>query len=70
MDVLPIPPAPIKAMGVEFSARLTTSSISSSRPKQAGDGGGNSPGGILDVHVRPCALSCLILLTWAESKGW
>ena len=48
MDVFPIPPAPIRAMGVSFSARPMTFSISSSRPKQVlGGGGGDSPGGML-----------------------
>ena len=48
MDVFPIPPAPMRAIGVRLSARSMISSISSSRPKQAlGDGGGNSPGGTL-----------------------
>ena len=48
MEVFPIPPAPMRAIGVRFSARLTTFSISSSRPKQVlGGGGGNSPGGTL-----------------------
>jgi len=52
MDVLPIPPAPMSAMGVRFSARPTIFLISSSRPKQGGGGGGNSPVGTLEVHVR------------------
>ena len=44
MDVLPIPPAPIRAIGVRLSARPTILSIKSSRPKQApGGGGGGSP---------------------------
>ena len=51
MDVLPIPPAPIRAIGVKFSARPTIFSISSVRPKQAGGGGGHSPGGILYIYV-------------------
>ena len=47
MDVLPIPPAPIRATEVRLSAKVTTSSISSSRPKQAlGAGGGSSPVGL------------------------
>ena len=32
MDVLPIPPAPMRASGVRFPARLTILSINSSRP--------------------------------------
>jgi len=48
MDVFPIPPAPMRASGVELSARQTIFSISSLRPKQAlGGGGGNSPGGTI-----------------------
>jgi hypothetical protein len=44
IDVFPIPPAPMRAMGVRFLARPTIFSISSSRPKQAlGGGGGDSP---------------------------
>ena len=51
MEVLPIPPVPIRANGVRFSARLTISSISSSRPKKAlGGGGGDSPG-VLDTNI-------------------
>ena len=53
MDVFPIPPAPMRAMGVRFSAKPTILSISSSRPKHAlGGGGGNSPGGMLYASVR------------------
>jgi hypothetical protein len=52
MEVFPIPPAPMRAMGVRFSVRPTIFSISSSRPKQAlGGGGGDSPS-TLDVDVR------------------
>ena len=52
MDVFPIPPAPIRAIGVRLSERLMIFSISSPRPKQAlGGGGGDSPG-ILDTNVR------------------
>ena len=48
MDVLPIPPGPIRAIGVRLSVRWMILPINSSRPKQAlGGGGGNSPGGIL-----------------------
>jgi hypothetical protein len=51
MDVFPIPPGPMRAMGVNFSARSTIFSISSSRPKQAlGGGGGDSPN-TLDVNI-------------------
>ena len=52
MDVFPIPPAPMRAIGVKFSTRPTIFSISSSRPKQAlGGGGGDSPS-ILGSKVR------------------
>ena len=52
MEVLPIPPAPMRATGVRFSARQTIFSISSLRPKHAlGDGGGDSPA-LLDANVR------------------
>ena len=52
MDVFPIPPGPMRAIGVRSSARPMISSIRSSRPKQAlGRGGGDSPGGF-DVGVR------------------
>jgi hypothetical protein len=51
MDVFPIPPAPMRAMGVNSSARPTIFSISSSRPKQAlGRGGGDSPS-ILGANI-------------------
>ena len=54
-DVLPIPPAPTRAIGVRPSTRLTISSISSissSRPKQAlGGRGGDSPSK-LDSDLR------------------
>ena len=52
MDVFPIPPAPMRAIGVRFSARPTIFSISSLRPKQAlGRGGGGSPSA-LDANLR------------------
>lgn len=52
IDVFPIPPGPMRATGVRFSARSTILAINSSRPKQAlGGGGGDSPG-ILDANVR------------------
>ena len=48
IDVFPIPPAPTRAIGTRFSAKSTTVSTSSSRPKHVlGGGGGNSPGGPL-----------------------
>ena len=48
MDVFPIPPAPMRAIEVRFSARPMIFSISSSRPKQGpGGGGGSSSGGTL-----------------------
>ena len=48
IDVFPIPPAPTRATGSRFSAKPTTVSTSSSRPKQVlGGGGGDSPRGTL-----------------------
>ena len=47
-DVLPIPPAPIRAIGVRRCAKSMIFSIKSSRPKIFGGGGGSSPGA-LDV---------------------
>ena len=50
--VLPIPPAPMRAMGLRFSARLTTFSINSFHPKMAlGGCGGGSPCA-LDANMR------------------
>ena len=47
-----MPPAPMRAMGVTFSARPMISSISPSRPKKIlGGGGGDSPS-TLDRNVR------------------
>jgi len=70
MEVFPIPPVPIRAIGVKFSTRLTISWIKSLRPKQAlGGGGGDSPG-TLDVNVREWISQQPILLTWLESKGF
>ena len=52
MDVLPIPPGPMRASEVRFSAKPTILSIRSLRPKQAlGGGGGGSPS-MLDINVR------------------
>ena len=48
MYVFPIPPGPMRAIGVRSSAKPMIFSISSSRPEKAlGRGGGNSPGGML-----------------------
>ena len=47
IDVFPIPPGPMRAIGVRFPARLMIFSTNSSRPKHAlGGGGGSSPGGV------------------------
>ena len=52
MDVFPIPPGPMRAVGVRFSVRPSIFLISSSRPKQAlGGGGGDSPS-MLGGNVR------------------
>ena len=51
MEVFPIPPGPMRAIGVRFSARSMISSINLARPKQAlGGGGGDSPGEILNIY--------------------
>ena len=68
-DVFPIPPAPIRATGVTFSARLTILSISPSRPKQALGGGGNSPGGIPHKH-KTVNSEYSGFLTWFGSGEW
>jgi len=54
MDVFPIPPGPMRAIGAMSSARVTISSISSSRPKQVlGGGGGTSPGEVICESKTP-----------------
>ena len=54
MDVLPISPVPMRAIGARFSVKLMIPSISSSRPKQAlGARGGYSPG-MPDASIRDC----------------
>ena len=51
MEVLPIPPVPVRAIDVKRSARSTTVSTNSFRPKKIfGGGGGNSPRGMLGVR--------------------
>ena len=53
MDVLPIPPVPIRAIGVSRSASPTIFSVNLSRPKKTlGGGGGDSPGK-LDTILDP-----------------
>jgi len=70
IDVFPMPPAPMRAMGVRFSVRPTILSISSSRPKNAlGGGGGNSPG-TLHVNIRCWIHFQSRLLTWLGSGKW
>ena len=67
MDVFPIPPAPMRAMGSSFWAISTTLSISSSRPKQAlGAGGGDSPTPTLR-NRKIVSFQWLKPLTWYES---
>ena len=54
MDVLPVPPGPMRAIGVRFSTKPRISSIKLSRQKQAlGARGVDSPG-ILDANTRYC----------------
>ena len=70
MDVLPIPPVPVRAIDVKSSARSTIISTNSLRPKKTfGAGGGNSPRGPLGVEVRPWVYQSLRLLTCFQS-GW
>ena len=52
MEVFPIPPGPMRAIGVRFSAKPMIFSISSSRPKQVLGGGGGSPLSVLDANIR------------------
>ena len=64
IDVLPIPPTPMRAIGVRSSARPMILSISSSRPKQAlGGGGGSSPGGILCESKTVCPMVSVFEVT-------
>jgi len=49
MDVLPIPPAPSRAIGVRRCARSTIFPISSSRPQKILGGCGGSSPDALDV---------------------
>ena len=52
MDVLPIPPAPIRAIGARCFVNPKIFSINSSRPKKTlGGGGGDSPG-TLGKNIR------------------
>src|ERR1700759_2525559 len=50
MDVFPIPPAPMRAIGVLFSARPMIFSINSLRPKHDLGGWGASSPGMLRKH--------------------
>ena len=53
IDVLPIPPVPVRAIDVRCPMRPMIVSTSSLRPKKTlGGGGGNSPRGALDAKVR------------------
>ena len=68
MDVFPIPPGPMRASEVRFSARPMVLSISSSRPKHARGGGGGGSPSMLDLNVRRCPARQLEWLTWFESR--
>jgi hypothetical protein len=64
MEVLPIPPAPMRATEVRWSAKPTNLSIHSSRPKKTpGGGGGNSPY-TLNANIR-CQIHW-----WSRSLTW
>ena len=53
MEVLPIPPVPVRAIDVKRSVRSTIVSTSLLRPKETlGGGGGNSPRDALHAKVR------------------
>ena len=52
VEVLPIPPAPIRAIGVRCSVNPTIFSINSSRPKKTLGGGGGGSAGTLDPNIR------------------
>ena len=68
MEVFPIPPAPMRAMGSRFSAIPTSFSMSSPRPKQAlGAGGGDSPRGTL-YNRKTVDYQYWEPLTWPESR--
>ena len=68
MEVLPIPPAPMRVVGIKFSARSNIFSINSSRQKKVlGGRGGDSPG-TLDVNVRHCTHGYQVLPTWPGSE--
>ena len=66
MEVLPIPPAPSRAMGVKFSTRPTIFPMRSLRPKQAlGGGGGDSPRWMLENRqIVDLALLIITDLAW------
>ena len=68
MDVLPIPPGPMRANGVRFSARAVSFPINSSRPKKSLGGGGESSPGALDTNIRYLFHQQLRLLTWLVSR--
>ena len=70
INVLPIPPAPMRAIGSRCSARPMTFSISSLRPKQAlGGCGGGSPC-TLDANMRHQIYQRSKLRTFSESRKW
>jgi hypothetical protein len=68
VDVLPIPPAPIRAIGVRREAKSMIFSINSSRPKKTLGGGGGSSPGALDVNIRRWISPVSRMLTRSESR--
>jgi len=68
VDVFPMPPAPIRAIGVRHCAKQTIFRISSSRPNKALGGGGGSSPGTLDANVSRRVFQQLMLLTYSEPR--
>ena len=68
MDVSPIPPAPVRAIGVRYRGEQTIFPINLSRPKETlGYGGGSSPGA-LDGNARRWISQQSGLLTCFETR--
>ena len=68
MEVLPIPPVPVRAIDVKRSVRSMIVSTNSLRPKKTlGGGGGNSPRGTLGAELRHWVYRWLRLVTCFRS---